>query len=651
MPRETVSGNGRIAVALDSSMNIRDFYYPRVGLENHLNGHFMRMGLWADGSFRWSDKGWKIEMGYMPETLVVRCRASIPELEIALETNDCVHSSLDVLLRKVEVRNLSLRPRKIRLFFAHDLHIYGDAVGDTVMYEPTSGSIIHYKRNRYFLVCGVTSQNKGIHQFAAGYKEQPGREGTWRDAEDGLLEGNPIAQGSVDSAVSFELDLQARSKGLIYYWITCAKSLKRSVDLNTIVKKIGVEQLLLETENYWAAWVNKKDIMLCNLPRNILRAYKNSLLIMRTHADSQGGIIASCDSDILQFNRDTYSYVWMRDGAIASLAFDLAGFSEVTRRFFKFCERVMTEEGFFHHKYSPDGSVGSSWLAASGHGGLAIEEDETALVLYALWRHFQKFRDIEFIEEVYPNLVLKATDFLLKYIDPETGLPRPSFDLWEEKYGVSTWTAATVYAGLWAGAKFARVFYNRERHDALCNASLHLKEAMQKHLYDPVQSRFVKAIYLDGSRDLDVDSSTSAVFLYGGFGASEKIVEETMNSIFDRLWVGGSVGGLARYENDEYQRVSRDVTGNPWFISTLWLARWHIARARSMLQLKDGMDLLSWAARYSLPSGMMPEQIHPFTGEPVSVSPLVWSHAEFVISVCEYLEKHREISDRLAIQG
>ena len=387
--------------------------------------------------------------------------------------------------------------------------------------------------------------------------------------------------------------------------------------------------------------------MLCNLPRDILRAYKNSLLIMRTHADSQGGIIASCDSDILQFNRDTYSYVWMRDGAIACLAFDLAGFSDVTRRFFQFCNNVMTEEGYFHHKYSPDGSVGSSWLAASGHGGLPIEEDETALVLYALWRHFQKFRDIEFIMEVYPNLVLKATDFLLNYIDLETGLPRPSFDLWEEKYGVFTWTAATVYAGLWAGAKFARVFYNRERHDALCDASSRLKKAMQKHLYDPEHRRFVKALYLDGSPDLSVDSSTSAVFLYGGFSASEKNVEETMNAIFDRLWVGSSVGGVARFENDGYQRISQEVTGNPWFISTLWLARWRIARARSMLQLKEGMELLSWATAHSLPSGVMPEQIHPFTGEPVSVSPLIWSHAEFVISVCEYLEKHHEISDHL----
>ncbi|MDD1749838.1 MAG: glycoside hydrolase family 15 protein [Methanothrix sp.] len=647
MPRETIVGNGRIAVGFDNTMNVRDFFYPSVGLENHLIGHYLRMGLWVDGSFRWSDNGWNMEMGYMPETLVGRCRSRIPELEISLETNDCVHNSLDVFLRKVEVHNLSKRPRKTRLFFAHDFHIYGDSVGDTVMYEPSNGSIIHYKRNRYFSLCGITSQNRGIHQFAAGYKEQPGREGTWRDAEDGLLEGNPIAQGSVDSAISFELDLQPHSQGVIYYWIACAKSLKQAMDLDILVKKIGVEQLLLETENYWAAWVNKKDVMLCNLPRNILRAYRNSLLIMRAHADSQGGIIASCDSDILQFSRDTYSYVWMRDGAVACLAFDLAGFPEVSRRFFQVCDRVMTDEGFFHHKYSPDGSVGSSWLAAPGEGGMAIEEDETALVLYALWRHFQKYRDMEFIQEVYPNLVLKATDFLLNYIDHETGLPKPSFDLWEEKYGIFTWTAATVYAGLLAGAEFAKVFYNRERHDTLQDASSRLKEAMLKQFYDPERRRFVKALYPDGSRDLSVDSSTSAVFLYGGFDASEKIVEETMNSIFDRLWIGRGVGGLARYENDEYQRISKDVTGNPWFISTLWLARWHIARAKSMLNLKDGMDLLSWVISHSLPSGVMPEQIHPFTGEPVSVSPLVWSHAELVISICEYLNKHQEISNRL----
>lgn len=649
MPRETVIGNGHMAIAFDGKMSIRDFFYPRVGLENHVSGHEMRTGVWMDGEFSWIGNDWDIDIRYMPETLVSRCVARHPALKIRLETNDAVHHSMDVFLRKMLVHNASERDRKLRIFFTHDLHIYGDAIGDTVMYQSDLGSITHYKRKRYFLISGMTSQGEDIHQFATGYKESLGREGTWRDAEDGVLGGNPIAQGSVDSTVSFELQLPPDVWGFIYYWIACGKSLKEVTDLNAQIRSSGVDQLLLETENYWSAWVNKKEINLCTLPKEIIRAYKNSLLIMRSHADHGGGIIASCDSDILQFNRDTYSYVWMRDGAIAAMAFDLAGFREVSMRFFQFCNRVITDEGYFHHKYSSDGSVGSSWLAfPSARGQLPIEEDETALVLYALWRHFQRYRDVEFIESVYPNLVLKTTDFLLDYIDSETGLPMVSFDLWEENMGVFTWTAATVYAALLAAAKFARVFFHHERHERLIRAAANLKAAMQKLLYDPQKRRFIRAIYPDGSRDMTVDSSISGVFLYGAFNATDRVVVETMGSIKDRLWAGNGVGGIARYENDPYQRISGDVRGNPWFICTLWLARWQIARAATIEQLKEGLDLIYWVARHSRPSGVLAEQINPFTGEPVSVSPLVWSHAEFVIAVCEYLEKYNELASLVA---
>jgi GH15 family glucan-1,4-alpha-glucosidase len=37
-----------------------------------------------------------------------------------------------------------------------------------------------------------------------------------------------------------------------------------------------------------------------------------------------------------------------------------AGYSEVTRRFFDFCHRVITDEGYLLHKYNPDGSLASS---------------------------------------------------------------------------------------------------------------------------------------------------------------------------------------------------------------------------------------------------------------------------------------------------
>jgi GH15 family glucan-1,4-alpha-glucosidase len=552
-----------------------------------------------------------------------------------------------VFMRKVMVHNTGKYARKFRLFFANDFHIYGDAVGDTVMHQSAQNRMIHYKRQRYFLADGVTSQNKGVYQFAAGRKESFGALGTWKDAEDGTLSGNSIAQGSVDSVISFEVDIQPDSTETVYYWIACGKDLKEVEELDSRVKTSGLEQLMLETENYWSAWVNRKEFNLGVLPRGIKRMFKTSLMVMRAHVDNSGAIIASCDSDILQFNRDTYSYVWPRDGAIAAMAFDSAGFQEVSRLFFQFCDRTITEKGFFYHKYSPDGSVGSSWLASidvKGQLQLPIQEDETALVLYALWKHFQKYRDIEFISSVYQNLVVKAADFLLDYIEPDTGLPKPSFDVWEETSGIFIWTSAAVCAALNAAAEFAKVFYDSNRHDILSKAAADMKRAIKTHLYNPENRRFMKAIYADGSHDLTVDSSAAGTFLFEVFEADDKMVTETMEALVDKLWIKTDIGGLGRYEHDQYFKVSDNVPGNPWMISTLWLARWHVAKTRSLDELKKGMDLLLWVAGHSSPSGLLPEQINPYTGAPISVSPLVWSHAEFVTAVCEYLKKYQELS-------
>lgn len=647
MPRQIVLGNGKVAIALDNRMRVRDFFYPQVGLENHLSGHEFKIGVWANGKFMWVGDNWSIVMDYLPETLVSRCMARNSELEIELEVNDAVHNFLDIYLRKLVVHNLSNSKREVRVFFSQDFHIYGVDAGDTVMHEPIINSIIHYKRKRYFLINGLTDQGGGIYQFAVGYKESPGMEGTWRDAEDGVLQGNPIAQGAVDSAISFKLEMQPRSTNTIYYWIACANNLEEAKALNSDVKRIGVEQLLLETENYWSAWVNKQDVDLSILPREITRMFKRSLLMMRTHVDNGGAIIASCDSDALQFNRDTYAYAWPRDGALVALAFDMAGFQEVSRLFFEFCNQVISDRGFFHHKYSPDGSLGSSWHAlvdAKGEPQLPIQEDETALVLYALWKHYQRYRDLEFIGKVYPKLVLKAADFLLDHRDKKTGLPKPSFDLWEERIGVFTSTVATVCAALTAAAKFARVFYDSKRQDMLNEAAIQMKEAMLMHLYDKKLGRFIKAIYPDGSRDLTRDSSLSYIFTCGPFEAGDEVAATTMMALASKLWVKTPVGGMARYENDEYYRVSKTTQGNPWFICTLWMARWYIARANSMEELTKGLDLLFWVTKHSPPSGVLGEQLDPYTGEPVSVSPLIWSHAEFVIAVYEYLDKHRRIS-------
>ena len=46
---------------------------------------------------------------------------------------------------------------------------------------------------------------------------------------------------------------------------------------------------------------------------------------------------------------------------------------------------------------------------------------------------------------------------------------------------------------------------------------------------------------------------------------------------------------------------------------------------------------------HALPSGVLAEQVNPYTNEPLSVSPLTWSHAAFVTAVLEYLEARRRL--------
>ena len=57
------------------------------------------------------------------------------------------------------------------------------------------------------------------------------------------------------------------------------------------------------------------------------------------------------------------------------------------------------------------------------------------------------------------------------------------------------------------------------------------------------------------------------------------------------------------------------------------------------MSLEASLEWMKWVVRWALPSGVLAEQLHPETGEPMGVSPLAWSHAEVVAALVEYLEK------------
>ncbi|MEW6325793.1 MAG: glycoside hydrolase family 15 protein, partial [Nitrospirota bacterium] len=378
----------------------------------------------------------------------------------------------------------------------------------------------------------------------------------------------------------------------------------------------------------------------------------------RTQIDNGGAILAANDGDSSMFNRDTYSYMWPRDGALVAHALDLAGYFELTEKFFEFCASLMPKptyypEGYLLHKYNPDGSLGSSWhpWIRNGKPKLPIQEDETALVLWALWSHYELSGNRAFAESLFDRMIRPASKFMLTYRHEITGLPLESYDLWEERYGVLTFTTAAVCAGLEAGARFAALFGDKELETQCAEGARRMKKAVLTHLYRPDLARFARMINYtsDGEYSVDptIDSSLYAVFAFGILPAGQPEVANTMRAIENRLWIQTDVGGVARYENDYYHQKSHDigrVAGNPWPICTLWLAHWFIETAKSRDDLKRPKEIIEWVANHALPSGVLAEQLHPYTGEPVSISPLTWSHAAFVEAILVYTRQYQALT-------
>jgi GH15 family glucan-1,4-alpha-glucosidase len=490
----------------------------------------------------------------------------------------------------------------------------------------------------------------GITEYACGRSGIGGAEGTWRDAEDGGLSMHPIAQGTVDSTIAFTVPLSPTGSATVFYWICAARRYREVRQLDAAVREETPARLLARTASYWYTWVNKPGDDLSDLPDEIADFYHRSLLVISTQCDRGGAILAANDSDISWGHNDHYSYVWMRDAAFVCDAIDRAGFPEITRRFIHFAHDVIKEDGYFLHKYNPDGSLASLWhpWVRDGKPQLPIQEDETALVVWLLARHFDRTRDLDLLRSVYKRLVIQPAEFLVSFRDPATGLPSPSFDMWEERQGIFTFTCSAVVAALQAAARLAELFNDQERRDRYAHVASEVKQAMVKHLWIESDQRFARGLLLDGDElrlDRTVDASTFGTFYLGVFSPTSAMVEGTMRAIRERLRVQTEAGGIARYEGDAYHRISEEterVPGNPWILCTLWLAEYEVSRAQSVADLQSALDLVRWAHSKATQSLLLPEQVNPYDGQPLSVAPLTWSHAQLVSVLRGYLDSlHR----------
>jgi len=649
MARALTIGNGNLLVGLDYRGQVRDLFFPFVGQTNHVSGasgsYVHRLGAFIDDQMYWfDDSSWTIRMG-LPENGLTGGFIAEHTSGVVIKSDDEVHNEKNVFLRKMTITNMAKETKSVKLFFSQQFRIAESRRGDTAFYDPRVGAIIHYKGKDTFLI-NATINSVQFTEYNIGLFGIEGKEGTYYDAYDGVLEKNSIEHGSVDSVIGLSCILKKKETAVIEYWIACGESIPEVHTLDQFVIDETPERLIRSAEAFWEAWLSQSQTDITHLSHEVQKLYRQSLLTMRVHTDNRGGIIASSDTDMLHHGRDTYSYVWPRDGALIAHAFDAVGYHEVARHFFSFIATCQEPAGYLMHKYLTDGSLGSSWHSWIQRGvpELPIQEDETASIIFALWKHYERTPDIEYIESLYNSFIEPAARFLCEYIEPVTGLPHASFDLWEEKYGTSTYTSASVYGGLMAATHFANLL-GKENDARTCLAvAQRMKSAMLEYLYDPAMQCFVKQVVhtddgLEYDRTVDA-SSVHGLLFFEVLEVDDEMIVQSIKTIEDRLQVHGDSHGFVRYQNDTYYTMQEAGSPNPWVITTLWMARYYIARATNLKELKQAHDLLIWTASHAGVGGTLAEQMHPHTREHKSAAPLVWSHAEFVLTVQAYVQRH-----------
>src|SRR5260370_14705760 len=141
-------------------------------------------------------------------------------------------------------------------------------------------------------------------------------------------------------------------------------------------------------------------------------------------------------------------------------------------------------------------SNGRAWVG-DGKGVLRVREGSTAWILWALWLHYRCSRYVEFIRPLYETLILKSANFLVAPRDPDTRLPIPSYDLWEERYGVHSYTVAAVIAGLRGAANFARVFQDASRAETYDTVADQMAAGAVEHTLPAGHQPYARSGYRD----------------------------------------------------------------------------------------------------------------------------------------------------------
>nr|BAA97041.1 glucoamylase TGA [Thermoactinomyces vulgaris]BAB40639.1 glucoamylase TGA [Thermoactinomyces vulgaris] len=634
---DAVIGNDKILAVLDRYGELHRLWWPQKDYAQHVNR--LSAGVLIPGKSKgvwwFHQPAGKHEQTYVHDAPILRTTATCREWPLEVVCEDEVVSGRNVLMRHYVITNCGEEEIPLQFVSYTSFHMGEMKRYNTTLFVGKKEALVHYRREFAVAVGSVLPTTR----FAAGSNKD--------HIDQGLFNCNDIAMHT-DGGCLWELGLcpPGESKCMTLFF-AFGKTVEKALEELEEARTLGFERLRSQTLADWEAYFGQAKPVQTGC-EEMDRLYRRSLAVFRLMTDGEyGSMIAGPEFDEDFVRCGGYAYCWGRDAAYIATAIDRAGYHDRVRAFYRWAMQTQSRDGSWQQRHYLDGRLAPQW-------GLQI--DETGSILWGMWQHYLLTNDRAFLDEIWES-VQKAAQFLILFIDPETGLPLPSRDLWEEREGEHTYSASAVCGGLDAAAAVADKLGEKRLAQNWKEAAGAIRRAVEEKCWDPERQVFYRGLKLmvppeewahaekEGKRgmihvdekgisrpmlwqDPVIDISLVGISVPFNLIAPDDERMVKMAEAIETHLTSPIVGGIKRYENDPY------VGGNPWILTTLWLAQLYIKQGR----IKKALNHLKWVVDHRTDLDLLPEQVDRETGKAAWVVPLTWSHAMFVLTVLDLLE-------------
>ena len=624
----SVLGNATTLLTLGLSGEIMGWFYPSKDHSQNIHQCLpcVYLGERHRGHLHWTyGDDWTRQQNYDGDTNI--CLTEVVGHGLKLTFTDFVPTGESVLVRRVQVDNLSATRMVAQVFHFGDWNMGGIRMGNGVRFDHAANALVQSHREVALALGG-----DAIETWQCGKAGEGWASNARPDLDDGALNRQDLEIGDVNWACGFEADLgggESLERTLIF-----ALDNHETRALNTLhrVLEVGAESLEAQLRNEDKKWLaaGLKSLKSTRgekfLPDDLTVAYRRSLLCLPLLCGPEGAAVAAPEFDPEFISCGGYGYHWPRDGGEYVSGLLDAGYDKFASPFFGWCARHQDESGLWHQRYFLNGAPAPNWCLPPD----TLQIDQVGAVLWALGKAMRRgFKPkMQHIE-----MTRRAADYLISRLT-ERGVHGNAFDTWETFIGSFTYSNAAIYA---AFVTAHRVLEDEKYADAASR----IKNGVLQHFVKGDEYPYlVRGFDAHGHDDNTVDSaSLGAIDPFGLLDLNDarelEIAEGTLRAITEKLdvgWMGGRA--IRRFEGDAY------VGGVPACVNTLWMARCclHVANRLDEIGRTDDANQLTNRAqvylqtvlRRATPTGLLPELMQGPTGQSYWAAPHGWAMSSFV---------------------